>query len=244
MSIGRVKKNYHGLNFSWRKSGKIILVLMLIILCIFSITKFMTSAYFPIKSVKIFGAQHLDRNETQGLIAPLVKNGFFAVDVERIKESISTSPWVGQVIVRRVWPDQVIVAINEKKPIALWNNSSLLSSSGELFTPAVDTIPDGLPQLSGPPGEHLFMAQYYAKMASVLEPLHFKITRLELTPTMTWSITLDNGMKLNVGHKDSLTRLDHFVKVYSKIVGDRVADVEYIDLRYPNGMAVRWKSVT
>jgi cell division protein FtsQ len=88
------------------------------------------------------------------------------------------------------------------------------------------------------------MAQYYAKMASVLAPLHFRITRLELTPTMTWSITLDNGMKLNVGHKDILTRLDHFVKVYSKIVGDRVAEVDYIDLRYPNGMAVRWKTVT
>jgi cell division protein FtsQ len=244
MSIGRVKKNYHGLNFSWRKSGKYFILGALIAILIFSLATFKNTGCFPIKGVKIFGVQHLDRNEMQALVAPLVKNGFFGVAVDRIKESISSLPWVSQVVVRRVWPDQVIVVINEREPVAIWNDSSLLSTTGELFTPARTTYPHGLPQLVGAPGEQLFMAQYYAKMASILEPLHFKITHLELTPAMTWSITLDNGMKLNVGGKDILTRLDHFVKVYAKIVGDRVADVEYIDLRYPNGMAVRWKSVT
>jgi cell division protein FtsQ len=244
MSIGRVKKNYHGLSFSWRKPGKILIFTLFILFLIFSVSKINNPDYFPIRSVKIFGVQHLDRNKMQELVEPLVKSGFFGVDVDKIKESLITLPWVGQVVVRRVWPDQVIVAVNEKIPVARWNEASLLSSAGELFTPDLNSYPTGIPELLGPSGEHLFMAQYYAKMASVLAPLHFRITRLELTPTMTWSITLDNGMKLNVGHKDILTRLDHFVKVYSKIVGDRVAEVDYIDLRYPNGMAVRWKTVT
>jgi cell division protein FtsQ len=244
MSIGRVKKNYHGLNFSWRVAGKYIILISVLSAFIFSFTQLMTTDRFPIKNVKIFGVQHLDHQEVQTLIEPLVKNGFFAVDIERIKESVMQLPWVAQVIVRRVWPDSVVVAVTEKTPIALWNDTSLLSSAGDLFSPATPTYPANLPKLAGPAGEQLLMAQYYAKMNTILAPLNFKIARLELTPTMTWSITLDNGMKLNVGHKDILTRLDHFVKVYSKIVGDRVAEVDYIDLRYPNGMAVRWKSVT
>src|SRR5439155_5826843 len=126
----------------------------------------------------------------------------------------------------------------------LWNDTSLLSAAGDLFSPSPKTYPKELPQLAGPEGEQILMAQYYSKMNSVLLPLHFKIARLELTPSMAWSITLENGMKLSIGHKDVLTRLNHFVKVYPKIVGDRVAEVEYIDLRYQNGMAVRWKTIS
>jgi cell division protein FtsQ len=244
MSIGRVKKQYYGLNFSWRRPGKIFLISTLIFAAIFFAATFKNTEYFPIKNVKIFGIKHLDYSEVQTLVSPLVNKNFFAVDVDRIKDSILQMPWVDQVVVRRIWPDQVVVAISERSPVAVWNDTSILSTADELFTPPRATYPAGLPELVGPRGEQLLMARYYAKMTSVLAPLHFKIRRLELSPTMTWSITLDNGIKLYVGQKDILTRLDHFVRVYSKIVGDRTADVGYIDLRYPNGMAVRWKSVT
>ena len=151
---------------------------------------------------------------------------------------------MADVVVRRIWPNQVVITVNEKIPFALWNDASLLSDAGELFSPEMSSYPEGLPQFAGPSGEQILMTKYYAKMSGLLMPLHFKIARLELTPSMAWTITLNNGMKLNVGHKDVLTRISHFVKVYPKIIGDRVADVEYIDLRYSNGMAVRWKSVT
>lgn len=68
------------------------------------------------------------------------------------------------------------------------------------------------------------------------------MTHLELTPGQTWRLTLDNGIKLRVGHKDVLTRLADFVKVYTKIIRDREHDVDYVDLRYGNGLAVRWKT--
>ena len=56
-------------------------------------------------------------------------------------------------------------------------------------------------------------------MNRLLTPLHAKISYLELTPYLTWKLTLDNGITLQIGHKDILTRLNHFVKVYPKIMG-------------------------
>jgi cell division protein FtsQ len=85
------------------------------------------------------------------------------------------------------------------------------------------------------------MLQHFKDINRLLQPLHVRILTLELTPYFTWKLRLDNGMMLQLGHKDILTRLAHFVKVYPKIVGSRVADIEYVDLRYPNGVAVRWK---
>ncbi len=243
MSVSRARKQ-HNAKPSWIYASKIVGYFFLFILLVLSYIEFRHIEYFPIKQVKIFGVQHLSHQDIQTLVTPFVDKGFFAVDVDRIKEQITQLPWVAQVTVSRIWPDQVAIAIDEKQPVALWNDTSLLSSAGELFSPEIKSYPATLPQLAGPPGEQILMAQYYSKMNSVLLPLHFKIARLELTPSMAWSITLENGMKLSIGHKDVLTRLNHFVKVYPKIVGDRVAEVEYIDLRYQNGMAVRWKTVT
>lgn len=215
----------------------------LILLCLIAYLKFRQAEYFPIKKVSIFGTHYISHNDIQKIVTPYVNKGFFSVDVERIKDQIKEFAWVSHASVTRIWPDRVNISITEKHPVALWNENSLLSASGELFTPPTQTYPTSLPQLSGPEGEQILMAQYYSKMNNVLLPLHFKIARLELTPSMAWSITLQNGMKLSIGHKDVLTRLTHFVKVYPKIVGGRVGEVEYIDLRYQNGLAVKWKTV-
>jgi cell division protein FtsQ len=244
MSIGRVRKHYPSAGFSWKIILKATALTLFVLVACIIFTTFKSSEYFPIHNVKVYGVQYLDHQDVQTLISPFVNDGFFRVDLDRIKERVLQLPWVAKVVVRRVWPDQVVVNIIERIPVALWNNTTLLSSAGEIFTPPIATYPTGLPQLIGPAGEQIEMVQYYAMLSKVLMPLHFKIARLELTPSMTWSLTLDNGIKLSIGHKDILTRLDHFVKVYPKIVGNRVDEVEYIDLRYPNGMAVRWKSVT
>jgi cell division protein FtsQ len=242
--MSRVRKNYPGLGLPIKTLVKIFIFAVLSIALFWGVSTLKNAEYFPIRDVKLFGVQHLNHQEVQTLLSPFVNNGFFAVDVERVKEQLLQLPWVDQVMVRRVWPDQVSITINEKTPIALWNGVSLLSSHGDLFSPAAATYPTALPQLIGPAGEQIMMAQYYSKMADLLAPLHFKITQLQLTPAMAWRLTLTGGIKLNIGHKDVLTRLRHFVKVYPRIIGNRIADVEYIDLRYPNGMAVRWKSVT
>jgi cell division protein FtsQ len=244
MTAGTLKKQNRHLTFSWKSFLKKMSYVTLVVIVLLSVAKLRHMQIFPISNVKIFGAQHIDKKDLQELVSPFVSKGFFAVDVDRIKEKLMPIPWVSEVIVRKNWPNQVIITITEKHAVARWNETSLLSSSGELFSPPQDTYPVGLPSLAGPNGEQLSMMDNYAKMNSLLMPLHFKITSLELSPTKAWSLTLDNGIKLNLGHKDVLTRIGHFVKVYPKIVGDKVENVEYIDLRYTNGIAVRWKSNT
>lgn len=244
MTTTRVKKRHHrNLNFPWRKFAKTLGFTVLLATLIFGVTRLQNTEYFPIKAVKIYGLSHVDHGAMQTLITPFVGKGFFAVNVDRLKETLLQMPWVADVMVRRLWPDQVMITVHEKKPIARWNDTSLLSAAGELFSPPIATYPPGLPEFTGPSGEQVSMSENYDKMNELLMPLHLKITQLALTPTLAWTLTLDNGIKLNLGHKDVLTRVNHFVKVYPEIVGNRGSDVEYIDLRYSNGVAVRWKAV-
>lgn len=243
MSISRVGKHYK-LTISIKNIFKLIGFILFVVFLLLSFDKLKEAKYFPIKKVKIIGARHIDHPALQTLLMPMVNKNFFAIDVDKIKETLLQLPWVADVLVRREWPDQVFIQIAEKNPIALWNETSLLSANGELFIPTDGAYPNDLPALKGPLGQQMLMLNYQKKISRALLPLQVKIVRLELTDEMTWNITLDNGIKLALGHKDILTRLNHFVKVYPKIIGDRWAEIDYVDLRYPNGLSVRWKSNT
>jgi len=243
-AMSRVKKRPSNFHLPWKQVLHLIIFFSCVSAAIVIINRFKEEQHFPIKSVQIYGADHLNHDETQQILKPYVKNGYFGIHLEAIKERLLQDPWVSDVRVMRVWPDQVVINIIEKTPIAYWNEKKLLSSKGEVFFVTSGNYSSQLPRLIGPEGKHLFVIQYYNKISYLFRPLHFSVARLELTPEKLWKVTLDNGIKLTASHKDVLTRLSHFVKVYTKIIGERATDVDYVDLRYANGLAVKWKSIT
>lgn len=243
MILGRIQKTHASIQYSWQYKLKLLLLIILFTGSIFAFNKIKNAHEFRIKHVKVYGVKHVDHLAVQRLLLPLVSKGFFGIEIETIKERLQQMPWIADVSVRRIWPDQVVITVAERNPIARWNHKSLLSSGGEIFSPEIKSYPEDLPQLIGPDGAHLHMLEYYSKIKRLLLPLNFKIDQLELTPYASWNLTLAGGMKVHLGYKDILTRIHHFVKVYPKIVGERATDVEYVDLRYPNGLAVRWKTV-
>jgi cell division protein FtsQ len=210
---------------------KLFLVGIFVVSFVYLFNQFRLSQYFPINTVRVYGVKHLDRVEVQELLTPLVSRGFFGVNVEFMRERLLPLPWVADIIVRRSWPDQVDIIIKEKNAVARFNHEHLLSDNGEIFSPDMDTISGALPQFVGPPGQQVAMLRYFKQINRLLIPLHVKIVFFELTPYFSWNLILDNGIALKLGHKDILTRLDQFVKVYPKIVRDKEIKVDYIDLR-------------
>ncbi len=227
-----------------RQAYKGLVLGIFILASLFALNQLKYSRYFPIQDVKVFGVSHLATNSLQAVLEPLVSQGFFAINVDAIRDRLLQLPWVSQASVKRLWPNSIEVIINEKTPVARWNKTSVLSDAGELFQPEEDAHPLNLVDFSGPDGGQIIMLQYFYQIDRILSPLHAKILSLELTPYMTWKLTLDNGIVLQIGHKDILSRLTEFVNVYPKMIGDQAANVDYVDLRYPNGMAVRWKTPT
>jgi cell division protein FtsQ len=202
------------------------------------------SHYFPIQTVRVYGIHHLKETDVESALTPLVRQGFFALHITPIRQKLLEMPWVANIIVQKHWPNRVDIRILEKNAVATWSDPEhLLSDAGEIFLPQEKLTPNTLPFLKGPPGSQVVMLQYLREMNRLLQPLHAKISSIELSSFLTWKLTLDNGITLQLGHKDILTRLSHFVRVYPKIVGNHAADVENIDLRYPNGVAVAWRTV-
>ncbi|HSW94439.1 MAG TPA: cell division protein FtsQ/DivIB [Gammaproteobacteria bacterium] len=244
MTLDRARKRQVDFQVPWKQVVKTALFLLFLAIVLFCVEKIRDMNEFPIRRVKIYGVNHLDVRETQHMLLPFVSKGFFAVDVFDVREQLLQIPWISDVSVRRVWPDGVLITVTEKHPVARWNDDRLLGSAGEVFNPASGSFSADLPHLIGPEGQQMAVLQFYSKMSTLFSPLHLKIRRIELSPYLSWEIELTNGMKMRLGYKDVLTRVSHFVKVYPKIVGERAGDVDYVDLRYPNGLAVRWKTVS
>src|SRR5688572_16976873 len=86
--------------FSWKTILKKISIAILVLVTIFLIDEYKNSHFFPIKSVKIFGIQHINHDQLQQLLLPYVSKGFFGVDIGAIRERLLSLPWVANATVR------------------------------------------------------------------------------------------------------------------------------------------------
>lgn len=198
---------------------------------------------YPIREVSIEGNfSHLESYSLQKLIVPFTQTNFFSIDLQGLKEKLLEQPWVAQVEVRRVWPDHLVIHLIEQKPVAIWNGSSLLSNSGIVFAPPINTFPDRLPFFSAPSGQQKLVMQMFQHLSDKVSVLGLTIAELDLTPRLAWYMRLNNGLQVVLGRDQIDQRLQRFIEAYSQLFAQRVTAVDYIDLRYSNGFAVKWRT--
>jgi cell division protein FtsQ len=190
--------------------------------------------HFPLTRVELKGA--LEKTTTVELESalPRAAGNFFAADLPAIRARLERLPWVRRVAVRRVWPGRLEISIEEHVALARWNDDALVNTHGERF-PGKTQEP--LPLFIGPAGSQAEVARRYASFGAIVAPLGTKIERVTLSPRHAWQLRLANGLHLALGRDADLaeTRLRRFVEVYP---GGKSGN-EYVDLRYPNGFAVR-----
>merc|ERR1711991_227065 len=75
---------------------------------------------------------NVDTQEIQQAIKTTLNGTTLSTDLKMMVELILDNPWVEQVVVRRVWPDTIVLRLQERRIIALWNNKYLISELGEV----------------------------------------------------------------------------------------------------------------
>lgn len=192
---------------------------------------------FPLREIVIGGsARHVTRDQVSFIAEHELRGNFFTLDLARTQSAFQKLPWVRAVAVRRQWPDRLDVVIEEHQALARWNNSALVNTRGEIFAAASG---ENLPTFNGPDGTAREIAEYYAKFTAFLAPLGIRPQRVSLSARHAWQISLQNDTVLELGRREVLPRLKKFVRVYPRTLGQLKFPVEYVDLRYPNGFAVR-----
>ena len=204
----------------------------------------MRSPAFVLNSIRVVGdVDHVAVPQVIDALQGRVRGTFFSVDIDAIRALFETLPWVRRAEVRRLWPDGLEVRIEEHVPLARWGqerDGRLVNTYGEPFRGRVQ---GALPELFGPPGSEGMLARRYAEFRGVLAPLSIEPASVLLSARYAWQLQLSSGLIVKLGRDrdkdDAVQRLARFVAVYPYTLGKAQRRFEYVDLRYPNGFAVR-----
>ena len=195
----------------------------------------LTPERFPFARVEVVGTlKNTAPAHVEAAISKISGN-FFALDLAEVRERVERLPWARRVAVRRVWPATLEVTVEEHVALARWGDDALVNTHGERFSAkAVEP----LPLFTAPGGSAAEVTRRYRRFTQIVEPLGTGIERVVLTQRHAWQLKLGNGMHIMLGRDADLAeeRLRRFVDAYPSV---RKKQHEYVDLRYPNGFALR-----
>lgn len=195
----------------------------------------------PIAHIAIRGDLHYIRKDAvQQRIARFVERNFFDVDLVGMRQSLENMSLIAHAEIRRVWPDQIQIYLEEQVPVARWGDSALLNAQGQVFVSTELGNYEHLPVLSGPPQTQKQVMAQYRTLSEQLQPLEFSIERLVFQARGSWSLRTREGIELLLGRDDPTQKVRKLQIIYRKALADRRDEIARIDLRHAHGLAVAW----
>ena len=211
------------------------------------------SPAFEIRAIRIEGElQRISAETLRANAAPRLAGNFFSADLGTARAAFEAVPWVRRATVRRIWPDRLLVQLEEHRASALWQaeerDDRLVNQQGEVFAANIGDVEDeALPTFSGPEGSSAPVLSLYRRLLPLLRPLDMEIEQLQLSTRGSWRVLLDSGATLELGRgteDEVLVRAQRFVRTLSQLTDRYRAPLEHADLRHAAGYAVRLRGVT
>lgn len=228
--------------------GRFLTRIALVLLLIAGGAWLLQRPYFAINQFRFVGdVKQLREPQLRSLVdkhlADGLAGGFFSMELREVQSSLAEISWIKNASIKRVWPHEIEVRIEEYQPIAAWGER-YLSADGRLFDAQV--LPDvqqKMLQTSGPDEASELVAQQIPIVQGWLKPTGWQIKKVHLTERYSWQLTLSNGLMVELGRADTPSVLEErAARLVSsaQFIEDNLGDAGgYIDLRYPNGFAIR-----
>ncbi len=204
---------------------------------------------FTLRSVRVESMYDIELKRVNELtlragVIGKFKGNFFTTNLEQVRTAFESVPWVRRATVRREWPDQLIVAIEEHEPLGTWGEDGrLLSVKGDVFTANLAEADEdhALPAFDGPEGSERDVLTRFGQLRAWFAPVKLVPESLSLSSRYAWTVKLDNGMQVALGreqdHNTMHDRVQRLVKVWPQLAA-RVPDIQTVDMRYQNGLAL------
>jgi len=81
---------------------------------------------FVIDRVDVMGEGRLREQDVRAALGVYAGDYLFEVNMESAQDRVESLSWVDRAVVRRLWPDRIVVQIIERQPYALWQNEGVV----------------------------------------------------------------------------------------------------------------------
>jgi cell division protein FtsQ len=198
---------------------------------------------WPVRYLRVDAEfNHVSAEQIRTAAATHLGTGFFALDLDRVRASVATLPWIERVEVRKRWPDTLELRVVEREPFARWGEQRLIGRDGRVFSaPGAESI-QGLPQLAGPDAALDDVIDFYNRSTRLFSGTGLTVAGVQLSERGSWRLALGGGAEVEIGRERATERLQRFIDVLPRLVSAHSAGFEHADLRYANGFAIRWST--
>lgn len=96
----------------------------------------LVSMGFVVERIDVMGEGRLNEADVRKALGVNPGDFLFELDVKDAQERVQSLSWVHKAMVRRLWPNRIVVQIIERQPYALWQNGGalhLVDRSGEVI---------------------------------------------------------------------------------------------------------------
>lgn len=202
---------------------------------------------FLINQLKIKGKfRYLDPAEVEVAIGEHASSNFFSVELDQVKKSIEGLAWVQHADVRRQWPNTLTVTIREHVPVMRWGEDKWVTSAGVVVDlPGQVSLPNAITLIADDSNASLVLAQAFA-WKKQLAKKRLVVQKVQLSQSRAWTITLmhsANGASFDLllGREKAEQRLARFELLFDQQFRYSEKQLERVDARYPDGLAIQLK---
>ena len=107
--------------------------------------------YFWVKEVEVAGGRKIPKETLLSLTVMEGIPNLFSVRLKEVAKRLESHPWIEQVRVRKIFPNKILIQVEEKKPMAIIQLEELyyIDTKGEIFAPVGDRDEYNYPYLTG-----------------------------------------------------------------------------------------------
>lgn len=217
------------------------MVMLLMVGGVQSLRWLLAPEQFPLRQIAVDGHPvHMSEAELRTLLEDQLGRNLLRLDLAELQQRLLDEPWIIAARLERHWPDGLEVRLVARQAVAYWGEDALLDSHGRVFRPV--RIPDGQPwpRLDGPSDQAALLLSGYRTFGQPLSALGLVIEKVRLDEYGNWRLILPSGIAVELGSSDWLNRLQRFMALYPRVLQPHLSELAVVDLRYPDGAALRW----
>ena len=198
---------------------------------------------FFLKNVRISGTEQLGEADIMNKVSPLLKESLLKIDAAKMKEAITSHPFVKDVSIKRMYPFSILIDVKEKKPCALWIDGAgsimVLDENGEPYRGLMKSDEKGLfviNALSKGEAKSVFReASAWIRSGLLKKETLSEIYYNEGNITV---FGFENGVEIILGKEDQDKRLKRAVTVFED-AKRRGLLIKCIDARFEKGAIIQ-----
>ncbi|MGB6317472.1 MAG: FtsQ-type POTRA domain-containing protein, partial [Litorimonas sp.] len=175
---------------------------------------------FTVERIDVTGEGRLSEADVRAAVGIYEGDYFFGTDLERAQANTESLPWVDRAVVRRLWPNRIVVQLVETTPYALHQQDGMLrlaARDGSIvsdYDPADGQLPDDLRLFIG--------ADAVANSAEIVTELqrhHALWARAEVLTRQAsgrWDVTLEDGTLIRLPRERVATALGAYAGLQAR----------------------------